>query len=286
MWRRPLLCLAALLTIGLTAGAAPTDTPPEWSRPIRPFHVVGPIYYVGTEGIAVYLIQTRAGLILLDGGLEQNAPLVERNIAALGFRLRDVRLLIATHAHYDHAAALSALKRDTGAAFASSAGDRRAYETGTPPSEVNYGLIRFPPLKVDRVLADGRPVVFGGIAMTPVVTPGHTPGCTSWTMRVTDLGRSLDVVFPCSMTVAGNKLVGNKGYPGIVADFRRTFARMRRLHADVVLPAHPEPADVMGRARRRDAGDAAAFIAPELLPRLVEQADAAFRAELSKQGGS
>jgi metallo-beta-lactamase class B len=103
-------------------------------------------------------------------------------------------------------------------------------------------------------------------------------------MRVDGARRPLDVVFPCSITVAGNKLVANKGYPGIVADFRRTFARMRRLHADVVLPAHPEVADVLGRARRRDAGDVNAFIVPALLLRLVEESQAAFAAELKKQG--
>lgn len=280
--RRFLLGLAVLAASVVAGAQTPAGIPAEWSRPMRPFHVVGPIYYVGSEGISVYLIQTRTGLILLDGGLEENVGLVEANIAALGFRLRDVKLMIATHAHYDHAAALAGLKRDSGAAFASSAGDRRAYETGAPPSEVNYGLIRFPPLTVDRVLADGRPVSLGGVTMTPVITPGHTPGCTSWTMRVTEDRRPLDVVFPCSMTVAGNKLVGNKGYPGIVADYRRTFAKMRRLRADVVLPAHAEQADVIGRARRRDAGERDAFIAPDLLPRLVDQAEVAFAGELRK----
>jgi metallo-beta-lactamase class B len=281
MRRGLLLCLAALLTIG----ASPADIPPQWSRPTRPFHVAGPIYYVGSEGITVFLIQTRAGLILLDGGLEENVPLVERNIAALGFRLRDVKLMIATHAHYDHVAALAGLKRDTGAAFASSPGDRRAYETGTPPSETNYGVIRFPALKVDRMLADGRPVTLGGVSMTPVFTPGHTPGCTSWTMRVTEVDRPLDVVFLCSLTVAGNKLVGNKGYPGIVADYRRTFARVRRLRADVVLPGHSEQADIIGRAQRRDAGDAVAFIDPAQLPRLLAEAETAFDTALKKEQG-
>ena len=281
MRRGLLLGLAAFLAVG----ASPSDTPAPWSRPQRPFHVVGPIYYVGSEGIAVYLIQTRAGLILLDGGLEENVSLVERNIAALGFRLRDVKLMIATHAHYDHAAALAGLKRHTGAVFASSPADRRAYETGTPPSEVNYGVIRFPALKVDRVLADGRPVTLGGVSMTPVFTPGHTPGCTSWTMRVADVDRPLDVAFLCSLTVAGNKLVGNRGYPGITADFRRTFARARRLRADVVLPGHSEQADVIGRARRRDAGDVNAFVDPALLPRLVSEAEAAFESQLRKEQG-
>jgi metallo-beta-lactamase class B len=282
MRRRLILCLAALLT----GGSSPAAWPPEWSQPTQPFHVLGPIYYVGTQGIAVYLLKTRSGLILLDGGLEQSAPIVERNIVALGFRLRDVKLIIATHAHFDHAAAFSALKRDTGAAFASSAADRRAYETGTPKSDVSYGVIRFPPVKVDRVLLDSKPVILGGISMTPLITPGHTPGCTSWSTRVTDEARQLDVVFPCSMSVAGNKLIGNKGYPGIVADFRRTFTRMRTLHADVVLPAHPDLADVLGRAKRRDAGDKAAFVSPEFLPRFVDEAEAAFRAELAKQEAS
>jgi metallo-beta-lactamase class B len=279
--RRATLALAALLIVG----AAPADMPPSWSRAARPFHIAGPIYYVGTEGIAAYLIKTRAGLILLDGGLEESAGLIERNIAELGFRARDVKLMIATHAHYDHVAALARLKRDTGAAFASSAGDRQAYETGTPPSEVSYGLIRFPALKVDRVLADGRPLTLGGARITPVLTPGHTPGCTSWTMRVTEGGRPLDVVFLCSLTVAGNKLVGNKGYPGIAADYRGTFAKARALRADVVLPGHAEQVDLMGRARRRAAGDANAFVDPALLPRLVEEAEAAFTAELAKAGG-
>jgi metallo-beta-lactamase class B len=274
-----LLCFAAVLV----GGAAPMSTPPEWSRPTAPFRIVGPIYYVGTEGIAVYLIKTDDGLILLDGGLEKSVPAIERNITALGFRLNDVKLIVATHAHHDHAAGLAGLKRDTGAAFEASAGDRDAFESGTPPSEVNYGVVRFPSIKVDRVLVDGRPVQLGGVAMTPVLTPGHTPGCTSWTMRVTEADRPLDVIFPCSITVAGNKLVGNKGYPGIVDDYRRTFARMRELRADVVLPAHPEAADVAGRARKRDAGDRDAFLAPDLLPSMVDKAEADFERELKSQ---
>lgn len=277
------LSLAALLATGFASAVAAADTPPEWSRPTAPFRIVGPIYYVGTEGIAAYLIDTGDGLILLDGGLEANAPLIERSIAALGFRLGDVKLMIATHAHYDHAAALAQLKRDTGAAFASSDEDRAAYESGTPPSDVNYGVIRFPPVEVDQRVVDDSQIGLGAYEMNSLVTPGHTPGCTTWTMRVTEAERPLDVVFPCSLTVAGNRLVGNKGYPGIVADFRKTFARMHELRADVVLPAHPEIADVLGRARRRDAGEAEAFVAPDLLPRLVDQAEAAFTAALAKE---
>jgi metallo-beta-lactamase class B len=285
-----LLGFAALLTAaapppGAPAEAAPAGSPASWSTPTPPFRIAGPIHYVGTEGIASYLIDSGDGLVLLDGGLAETVPAIESNIASLGFRLSDVKLLIATHAHWDHAAGLAALKRDTGAAFASSAGDREAYETGIPPSDVSYGVMPFAPVKVDRVVVDGQPIRLGAITMTPVITPGHTPGCTSWTMRVNEGGRELDVLFPCSITVAGNKLVGNKGYPGIVGDFRQTFEKMRGLRADIVLPAHPELADVLGRARRQAAGDKAAFLAPDLLPRLVSEAQADFEADLEKQGG-
>jgi metallo-beta-lactamase class B len=302
MRRRYLLCLTALLAgcaappdgpldapatpAGVQTSEAQANSPAAWSKAIAPFRIVGPIHYIGTEGIASYLIETGDGLILLDGGLAESVPDLERSIVSLGFRLSDVKLLIATHAHWDHAAGLAALKRDTGAAFAASAADRQAYETGIPPSEVSYGVSPFAPLKVDRTLTDGQPITLGHVAMTPVITPGHTPGCTSWTMRVTDAGRALDIVFPCSISVAGNKLVGNRGYPGIVGDFRRTFARMRELPADIVLTAHPELADVLGRAGQRDAGDKTAFVAPDLLRRLVDEAETAFAAELAKQEGA
>lgn len=279
--RRPILLgLVALLT-----GAAPMESPPEWSQPAEPFHIAGPIYHVGTEGIAVYLIKTDKGLILLDGGLEESVPVIERNIEKLGFQLRDVKLILATHAHFDHAAGLAALKRSTGAVFASSDADREAYETGTPPSEVNYGVMRFAPIKVEQVLVDGHALQLGDVAITPVITPGHTPGCTTWTMQITDAGRPLNVVFPCSLSVAGNKLIGNKGYPGIADDYRRAFARMRTLQADVILPAHPELADVPGRANRRSAGDDSAFLAPDLLPGMIDRAEADFEKQLKAAGG-
>lgn len=283
---RKLLSACLAIFAGTAAGTpAQADSPAAWTRPYPPFRVVGPIDYVGTEGIGVYLIRTYAGLILLDGGPREAAPIVERNIAKLGFKLSDVKIIIASHAHWDHAGGLAALKRDTGARFLSSAADRAAYEAGTPPSDTDYGVVKFDPVKVDGVLKDGVAVRLGGVAITPVLTPGHTPGCTTWTMKAKDKARVLDVVFPCSLTVAGNKLVGNKGYPDIVRDFRASFARMRAIRADVTLPAHPEFADVLDRAKRRDAGDADAFVAPDVLPRLVSQSQAGFAQELARQEG-
>lgn len=278
-----------LLALGLAlvapAASAQLD-PPAWTRPIAAFPIVGPVWYVGTEGLAAYLIKTRDGAILLDGTMAENVPAIERNILATGTRLGDVKLLLNSHAHFDHAAGLAQLRRDTGARLAAGAGDAAALATGVPPGETNYGVIRFPAVSVDRAVRDGAQVRLGEVVLTAHATPGHTPGNTSWSMRVRDGGRTLDVLFPGSLTVAGNRLVGNRRYPGIVAGYRTSFARLAGLHADVVLPAHPEGADVLGRGRRAAAGERQAFVAPDLLPRMVAQARAAFEAELGKQSAA
>lgn len=260
------------------AGPAPAQLdPPAWTQAIPPVPLVGPITYVGTQGLAAYLIATPAGAILIDGTLAENVPAIERNIAAAGVKLADVRLLLNSHAHFDHAAGLARLKADTGARVAAGAGDRAALEAGVPPGETSYGVIRFPAVRVDRPVRDGEQVRLGGVALTAIATPGHTPGNTSWLMRVDDRGRRRDVLFLGSLTVAGNRLVGNARHPGIVEDFRRSFARLAKVHADVVLPMHPETADVLGRAR------AGTLVAPALLPRLVAEAKVAFEVELLRQ---
>lgn len=272
-------------TAAPVGAAAPLD-PPAWTRPTPAFHVIGPVWYVGTQGLAAYLIKTRAGAILLDGTMAENVPAIERNIAAAGVAMRDVRVLLNSHAHFDHAAGLARLKQDSGARLVAGIGDRAALDTGVPPGEVSYGVITFPAVHVDRAVRDGERVTLGGVTLTARATPGHTPGNTSWTMRVTEGGRTLDVVFAGSLTVAGNRLVGNRRYPGIVADFRRSFARMAVLPADVVLPAHPEGADVLGRGKRAAAGERGAFLAPGLLARMAAEAKVAFETELARQEGS
>ncbi|MES3152569.1 subclass B3 metallo-beta-lactamase [Sphingomonas faeni] len=269
--------LAIAATTPLLLGAA---DPPAWTRPQAPFPIAGPITYVGSEGIAAYLIKTSAGAILIDGTLAENAGMIERNIAAAGVRPRDVKLILVTHAHFDHAVGVAALKRATGARVVAGARDVSALETGTPPGETSYGVIRFPPVHVDRGVRDGDKVTLGNVTLTARATPGHTPGCTTWTMHIPAKPRPLDVVFPCSVSVAGNRLIGNRAYPGIVADYRRSIAMLGTLHADIVLPSHPELADVIARGERRDP---AAFVDPTLLPRIVAKARASFAGDLAKQ---
>ena len=272
--------LAIVAGAPLLLGAA---DPAAWTRAQAPFPVAGPITYVGSEGIAAYLIKTPAGAILIDGTLAENAGMIGHNIVAAGVRLRDVKLILVTHAHFDHAAGVAALKRATGARVVAGIGDVRALETGIPPGETNYGVIRFPAVPVDRGVRDSDTVTLGTVTMTARATPGHTPGCTTWTMRIPARPRALDVVFPCSVSVAGNRLIGNRAYPGIVGDYRRSIAMLGTLHADIVLPSHPELADVIARGRRRAAGDATAFVDPALLPGIVAKAKAGFDADLAKQ---
>jgi len=279
---RVLVVIAALLP----TSAGKLDIPPAWIAPTDPFPIVGPIYYVGSEGLAAYLITTPDGAILIDGTMAENVPAIERNIRAVGVPINRIKWLLNSHAHFDHAAGLARLKRDSGAKLAVMDADARAIATGRPPSVVNYGLVTFPAALVDRVLHDGDTVTLGGITLTAVKTPGHTAGCTTWTMPVSDGKRTLNVMFPCSLTVAGNDLVDNPGYRGIVDDFRRSFARLASMQADVLLPAHPDQIGLLSRRDEAKRGNADAFVKPADLQNVVAGARRAFDAELERQRGA
>ena len=274
-----LKALAGAILAGLfaVAPAAAQLAPPAWTRPMSPFTLIGPIDYVGTEGLAAYLIHTRDGAILIDAPMAENVNNIEYAVRARGVKMREVKYLLLSHAHFDHAGGLAGVKKLTGARLVVGARDARAVSTGIPPGETNYGVIRFPAASVDVPARDGSKVTLGGVTLTAVSTPGHTPGCTSWKMRIVDKGKPLDVLFACSITVAGNKLVGNKRYPGIVSDFRQTFAKLEGMQADVVLPFHPESVDLFARAKRGELVDRS------VLPRLVADAKVAFDADLAKQ---
>jgi metallo-beta-lactamase class B len=263
------------------AEPAAADDPPEWSTPVRPFRIAGNIYYVGTKGLAAYLIVSDQGALLLDGTMAGNAALIERNIEAVGVPLHAVKQLISDHAHQDHVGALAQIKQDTGAEFLASGGDRWALEHGRVRGDTDYKPKPFAPIKVDRVVRDGETIQLGDVTLTAHLTPGHTPGCTSWSTTVQDQGRALKVLFLCSITVAGNVLVGNRAYPRIASDYRATFRKLGTMKADIVLPSHPDIADVMEREARRQAGETDAFIDPQALPSLVAQFSAAFETALA-----
>ena len=279
-----LISLAFALAAAVAAPAARADMPANWSKPIRPYRVVGNIYYVGTEGISSWLITSSEGLILLDAGpTPEVGKQIERNIATLGFRLADVKILINSHAHYDHAGALAQLKADTGAKLWISRGDAPAVEQGHHIGDNANGPTPFAAAKVDKSFGDNAKLKLGETTLIAHLTPGHTAGCTTWTTQVIEKGRPLNVTFPCSLSVAGNILVGNKTHKTIVTDYRASFVKMRALPTDVMLPAHEEQGDLLAKRQKMLRGDPNAFVDPSELGKFVDASEAAFNQELAHQ---
>lgn len=240
---------------------------------------MGNVYYVGTAGLSSFLITGPKGHVLIDGALPESAGQIIANIRTLGFAPTDVRYLLINHAHYDHAGGLAEIKRWTGASLVASAGDRPDLEAGTTLSRPE--LAGFPPVKVDRVIRDGGTIQLGPITMTAHLTPGHTKGATSWS-TVAD-GHS--VLFATSLTVAGQRLAGNAAYPQAAADFRRSFAKLKTIRADVFLNFHPEFFEMEQKRAAQLAGKADAFIDATELTRQIERAELGFGTELADQQG-
>jgi metallo-beta-lactamase class B len=254
----------------------------RWNKPFAPFTVIGNIHYVGTEGVSAFLITTPKGHILIDGILAQSVPQIIANIRALGFDIRDVKFLLNSHAHIDHAGGLAGLQRASGAKMVASAGDRPTLEAGAIGFGPTKGMA-FPPVRVDRVIADGGTVSLGGTTLIAHLTPGHTQGCTTWSMSVRGAdGAPHTAVFHCSTTVAGQTLVP-ESWPGMVAAYRATFAKLRTMKADVLLAPHDNFFDLESRRARQIAGDANAFVDSGALGQLNDEMAKAFEAELERQ---
>jgi metallo-beta-lactamase class B len=279
------LSIALVLSLAVVGSAGADNS--NWTRPLKPYRVVGNIYYVGSEGLSAWLITSSEGHVLLDSGPSADgAKLIEGNIATLGFKLSDVKILINSHAHFDHAGGTAQLKADTGAKVWASRLDAPALEKGRHFGDNTNGLTPFPAVKVDKTFGDGQKLKLGETSLVAHVTPGHTVGCTAWTMAVTEKGRPLNVTFPCSLSVAGNVLVGNKTHKSIVADYRSTFAKLRTIPTDVMLPAHEEQGDLLAKRQKLLRGDNNAFIDPTDLNRFVDVSEAAFNKELARQQGA
>lgn len=279
----PVLALAfAVLGAPLSVAAQSAPHAVEWTTPVEPFNIAGNLNYVGTEGVSGFLITTPEGHILIDGGMPEGAPLILESIRKLGFDPADVKILLNTHAHFDHAGGLAALKAETGASLVASEGDRQALESGRHGGLANYEG-RFPAVPVDRVIREGDTVALGGTVLTARITPGHTAGCTSWSMPLEQDGETLTVLFFCSATVAGATLVNNTAYPQIVSDFRATFDRLDAMPVDILLANHPGVSGLLERHQRQEAGDAGAFVDRTALARLSHDLRAAFEAELARQ---
>jgi metallo-beta-lactamase class B len=208
----------------------------SWNEPVAPFRIIENVYYVGASDVTSYLIATPKGHIVIDGGFTETAPMIRRNIEQLGFRVSDVRMLLSSHAHYDHAGGLAELKSATGATFYASAGDAPQLARGGLDDPQFGNRFPFPPITADRLLHDGSRITLGGTTLIARLTPGHTKGCTTWTMRTK---HGLNVVFLGSPSVPSEyRLAANPRYPNAIDDYRQQFAILRSLKCDVFLASH------------------------------------------------
>lgn len=249
-----------LLSLALAAQLSADEA--RWNAPAAPFQIADGLYYVGTADLASYLFVDKQGMILLDGGLEASAPLILDNIRTLGFDPRRVRYLINSQAHSDHSGGLKTLKAATGAELLASAADAELLERGGAGDfQWGDGLL-YPAVRVDARLRDGAKLTLGAITLTAHLTPGHTRGCTSWTMPVRADGRMHTALFICGATAPGYKLTNNSTYPTVMSDFRRSFATWRKLPCDIFLGAHASYFDMAEKRGRMGAGKPNPFIDP------------------------
>jgi metallo-beta-lactamase class B len=236
--------------------------------------------------LASYLITTQEGHILINSDLEANVPMIQKSMESLGFKFSDVKILLISHAHWDHCAASATIKRLTGAKYMVMDGDVDVVESGGK-SDFQYASdpsTLYAPAKVDRVLHDGDEVKLGDATLTARLTAGHTKGCTTWTMKVNDGSKLRDVVIIGSPNVnPGYKLVGNTIYPRITEDYEQTFRVLRSLSCDYFLGAHGSYFDLETKYSKFKSGVATAFIDPTGYKKYVEEREQAFRRELKKQ---
>jgi metallo-beta-lactamase class B len=264
----------AVAAIALRAFAAPVqDDPDGWREPIAPMKLVGPIHYVGTRGLAAYLIATSAGHILIDGGVPVGGPLIVRSIEALGFAPRDVKVLLTTQAHFDHVGSLAHLKQVTGGRVLVMQGDEGLLRSGGATDYLMGPDARyhFPRVEPDEVIVDGRTFTLGDVALTAIRTPGHTPGTTTYTTTVQDGGRTYRVVFAGSTYVnPGTRLVKNPSYPGILDDYRAALRVLEGLRPEVFLAAHGSQFDFEAKRARAASEGPSVWVDPEGFRKGVE----------------
>ena len=230
-----------------------------WNAAHEPFRIFGNTYYVGVAGLSSVLVASDKGLILLDGGLPQSAPLIDASIRKLGFRTEDIRLILNSHAHYDHAGGIAALQRVSGAIVAASASGARAIERGAPPADdPQYAFgkeaNRFPAVKRVKVVADGETLRVGNLAVTAHLTPGHTPGSTTWSWRSCEGARCLEIVYADSLnpvSAPGFRFTGDATHPSITEAFRRSISIVGALPCDILLAVHPSFAGMEDKLKRQ-----------------------------------
>ena len=282
--------VALFMTLAL-APRAHAEPDRAWTTPLPPFRIAGNLYYVGSRDLASYLVVTPQGDILINSNLEQSVGQIRSSIEQLGFRLTDVKILLISHAHFDHAAGSAALKQLTGARYLVMDADVPAVERGGRADFAFGNRFLFPPTKVDRVLHDGDEVRLGGTILVAHKTPGHTRGCTTWTMQVKEHSRPLSVVIVGSWsTTSEYRLIDSPGrpasYPGIAQDFEHTFAILHALPCDIFLGAHGSYFNLLRKISQLPSGSRDAspvWIDPAGYQAALADRETAFQAELQRE---
>jgi metallo-beta-lactamase class B len=275
---------------------------PDWTTPLPPFRIAGNLHYVGSRDLASYLITTPRGHILLNSNLSTSPAQIRTSVEKLGFHFHDVKILLISHGHYDHCAGSAEIKKLTGAKYMVMDADVSVVESGgrTDFHYANDPAMRFPATKVDRVLHDAETVQFGGVELTAHKTPGHTKGCTTWTMDISndlrvqktsesrqpggDINRAFRVVIVGSPNVnPGYRLVDNSQYPQIASDYAQCFHVLRSLPCDIFLGAHGGYFNMLEKINRLKAGDKNTFIDPTGYKAYIAERQQAFEVELARQ---
>jgi metallo-beta-lactamase class B len=278
--------LGFILTGTLLAQVNSAPGSPDWVEPFPAHRMIGNIYYVGSRGLASYLITTSSGHILINSNLKSSVPLIRESIEKLGFHFKDVKILLISHAHYDHDAGSAEIKKLTGARYMVMDEDVDTVESGGK-SDFQYGgdlSYTYPAAKVDRVLHDGDEVRLGDTVLTAQKTAGHTRGCTTWTLKVREAGKIYDVVIVGSPNVnPGYKLVKNTSYPQIADDYAHGFQLLKSLHCDIFLGAHGSYYEMETKYAKLKLGGTNPYLDPEGYKNYVAEREQAFLSELQAQ---
>lgn len=278
--------MALLLIFGGAATSAQTGFPQStidgWNKPFKPFKIIDDIYYVGTSDLACFLLTTPSGHILIDTALEQSAPILRSNIASLGFKLTDIKIILSGHAHFDHVAGHADMKSASGAQVFASAADAMVLESGGKKGF--HPLVDYKPVKVDRIIKDGELVTLGKWTLTAHLTPGHTEGNTTWTTTINDNGKKLDVVFVGSMSInPGVRMLNNPTWPGIREAYARSFSTLKSLRCDVFLGPHAPFFDMEAKVSKLGPGKPNPFIDPMGYRRYIERWEKGYNDQVAKE---
>lgn len=282
---RLLLLLWLVFLLPLAARAQSTETFRSWNIPVKPYRVMGNIYYVGTNEITSFLITTPQGHILIDSGFQETVPIIRDGVRKLGFRFEEIKTLLNTQAHIDHAGGLALMKQLTGARLVASEADAALIAQGGK-GDFRFGdTLSYQPATAERIIRDQDRVTLGGVTLTAHLTPGHTKGCTTWTMTVREGKRKLNVVFVGSTTInEGVRLLNNPAYPNIASDYARTFRVLKALSCDIFLASHASFYAMGEKMRRLERGEKTnPFIDPQGYRAFVAETEAAYLKQLREE---